>query len=143
MIISASTHCSSILWYLVPGICFHPPSGIFCCFCVFFRLREQLPDVEGILIDQLVHHGMEHDDETVRLWSTLASSQLLVGLCCGGIAGFNRRQTPSGPIYSLEKREKCAAVNRSSWFERAVRIGKLWLFLLAIPTHYELRIDKL
>lgn len=43
-------------------------------------LQEQLPDVPPILVDQLVHHGMEHDDCVVRLWSTLAPPRLLVGV---------------------------------------------------------------
>ncbi|CAM9460501.1 unnamed protein product [Scytosiphon promiscuus] len=39
--------------------------------------REQLPDVRSILIDQLVYHGMEHDDDSIRLWSTQTPSRLL------------------------------------------------------------------
>lgn len=44
---------------------------------------QQLPDVPPILVDQLVHHGMEHDDKSIRLWSTLVSSRLLVGVVDG------------------------------------------------------------
>ncbi|CAM9098373.1 unnamed protein product [Ectocarpus sp. 4 AP-2014] len=37
----------------------------------------QLPDVRSILVHQLVHHGMEHDEASIRLWSTLAPSRLM------------------------------------------------------------------
>ena len=45
---------------------------------------QQLPDVASVLVEHLVHHGMEHDDESVRLWSTLTSSRLLVSIMTGG-----------------------------------------------------------
>ncbi|CAM9143750.1 unnamed protein product [Ectocarpus fasciculatus] len=40
-------------------------------------VRVQLPDVRSILVHQLVHHGMEHDEASIRLWSTLAPSRLM------------------------------------------------------------------
>lgn len=41
-------------------------------------MQEQLPDIAAILVDHLVHHGMEHDDATIRLWSTLIPARLMV-----------------------------------------------------------------
>lgn len=42
------------------------------------RAQEHLPDVAFILVEQLVRHGMEHEDNAVRLWSTVAPPRLMV-----------------------------------------------------------------
>ena len=43
-----------------------------------FCVQKRLPDVASILVDGLVRHGMEHDENGVRLWSTLTPSRLMV-----------------------------------------------------------------
>lgn len=37
-----------------------------------------MPDAPRLLVEEVVHHGMEHDDTAVRLWSTLLPPRLLV-----------------------------------------------------------------
>lgn len=64
---SAPSHLSSTL-----------PRRSYFSYGVSCRAVHQLPDVPSILVDQLVHHGMEHDETSIRLWSTRVSSRLLV-----------------------------------------------------------------
>ncbi|KAG5192487.1 hypothetical protein JKP88DRAFT_284314 [Tribonema minus] len=48
--------------------------------------QQELPDVGAIMLDQLVHHGMEHDSKTVRLQSTSYLPRLLAqGLAADGL----------------------------------------------------------